>query len=258
MIEGKFNISYIDYEKSFCNLFPLFIEKAQSVNSPGMALKFFVKMGESSLPIILKIMNYMNESEKEMVLLTMIVQFRKQICDILNQFLEGHGLGSAIRIGQIDVVKSDEAIGFSLIAGDVAIDYEELVKSDFINQNIDGYMEKVIHKLGMKGKVFKSAAKRALTAGAKILPGELEKSGIDLLNRADVNGKIADILTNGLMKAGLCMNITSVYLEWKPKADENIVDITSWGQADELGFSAEVEESLMDAVVKYLKESAPV
>jgi len=258
MIEGKFNISFIDYDESFRKLFPKFIEKAESADSPGMVLKFFIKMGESSLPVIIKIMNYMNEAEKEIILLTIIGQFRKQICDILNQFLGRHGLGNAVRIGQIDAVKSDETVGFSLIARDVMINYDELLKSDFVNQNIDGYMDKVIHNRGVRGSIVKETAKMALKIGAKALSNELEKRGADLLNRADVNEKIAGILTDGLKRAGLCMNIKSINLEQKKlESDENIVDMT-FREETRLRFPEEIEESLMDAVVKYLKESISV
>ncbi len=61
------------------------------------------------------------------------------------------------------------------------------------------------------------------------------------------------------MRTGLCMGIKSINLEQKKtESDENIVDMIPQRQETKLRFPEEIEESLMDAVVKYLKESMSV
>lgn len=93
MINGKITITSVDYEKAFrvCsqslyrNVVPWRIRD----------LRYFInKIGTDSLPVVLKIMRYMSDAEKEALMLAIIDSNRIQITEALNKFLADHDFGT--------------------------------------------------------------------------------------------------------------------------------------------------------------------
>ena len=116
MINGKITITSVDYEKSFESLLPKLIQKCGAMENPGSAICFINKMGTDSLPVVLKIMRYMSDAEKETLLLAIIDSNRIRITEALNKFLADHDFGNAVQIGDISAVKMENEEGFSLVA----------------------------------------------------------------------------------------------------------------------------------------------
>lgn len=64
MINARINISEIEYEKSLANLFPIGLEKCRKMENPNLAIRFLLKMGDTSMEAALGILNRMDEKNK--------------------------------------------------------------------------------------------------------------------------------------------------------------------------------------------------
>lgn len=257
MINGRITITDVDYNHCFRSLFPKLIEKSQTIEKPGVAIRFLNKMGNDSMPIVLRIMDNMSGEEKEALLLAIMESNHVQINKALNKYLGGHELGNAIQIGEIHSVKMNDGAGFSLVITNVKIDYNALMKTNLVSRNVDSYVDMVAGKFGAKGAGFlKGATKLALNVGVKAAPEEMEKKAIALINREDINEKLLDVLKEGLEKIGLYLQVKDIVLMQAQEEpyDRNIIEVVS---DDDMKFRLpeSVEESLLDAIVTYLKEN---
>ncbi len=257
MINGKITIASVDYENSIRSLFPKLIQKSGTIENPGLAIRFLNKMGYDSLPIVLKIMEHISDTKKEELLLAVIEANRTWICETLNKFLETCDFGNAVQIDEIHAVKMAEKAGFSLVAIGVKIDYDALLRTDLVSQKIDSYADRVTEKIGGMGAGFlKGAAKFVLRTGARTAPETIEQKAVNLLNKEDNNVKVLKILKEGLEKIGLYLEIKDIVLihvqeeQQNPKVIDEVIDTDMKFQLPE-----SVEESLLDAVAAYLKET---
>ena len=120
-----------------------------------------------------------------------------------------------------------------------------------MEKGIDTYAASMGAKLGLQdGDFLANAAKFILKKGATMMSGQIEKKGVEIINRGDVNKKLANILTGALNKFGLIMTVDRMTLE-----QDDGEDAAPALPQDDTGviFPRNVEESLMDAVVSYLK-----
>ena len=214
-----------------------------------MAVRFINKMGEDSLPIVLNILSLMSQEDKAELMSCIINQFRGRICTAVNSSLDGHGIDGAIQFSGVSAVRVEG--GIRLLATGVTINYKSLAKSELVNKGIDSYANSVGAKLGLQdGDFIASAAKFFLKTGVTVVPGQIEKKGVEIINRKDVNQKLSNMLTGALKKFGLIMTVD--YMTLEQHDSENAAPALP---EDDAGFvfPRNVEESLMDAVVSYLK-----
>lgn len=254
MINGKITITSVDYEKSFQSLLPKLIQKCGDMENPGLAIRFINKMGTDSLPVVLKIMRYMSDAEKEALLLAIIDSNRIQITEALNKFLADHDFGNAVQIGDISAVKMENEEGFSLVATGVKIDYDALLKTRLVSENIDSYADRAAEKFGIGAGFLKLAGRGVLRAGAKAAPGTIEQKAVDLLSKDGNREKVPAVLNEGLEKNGLYLEMNDFVLMHTADegTDPNVIDEV---RDSKLHLPESVEESLLDAVVAYLKET---
>jgi len=256
MVNGKITITSVDYENSFRSLLPKLVQKSKTIENPGLFIRFLNKMGDDSLPIVLKIMGHMSGTEKEELLLAIIESNQVQISEALNKFLINHDFGNAIQINEIHAVKMVSEEGFSLAVTGVKIDYDALLKTNLVSKNIDSYTDIVAEKLGGKGAGFlKGAAKIALYAGAKVAPGTIEQKAVALLNKKENKERVLQVLKEGLEKIGLYLNVKDIDLlhVQQEQSDPSVIDEV---KDKKFQLPESVEESLLDAVVAYLKETS--
>lgn len=255
MISGTIAISDIEYEKCFRSLFPALARKIDAIENPGTAVRFMAKMGDDLLPVMLKIMDYISNEEKEKLFLGMIDLFQEPICTSLNRFLSNQEAGSGIRIGRIGALKEEGGENLFLVITGVSIDYGLLVKTDLVNQNIDAYIDNLPRRTIPGGSsLFKGAAKLALRAGAKVVPEEMERKGIDLLNRQNIKEKVICIISKELKKAGLYLAVQDFSLKEDADTEEEPNGVR---MADDPGKSfklpEEMEEILFNGGAQYLR-----
>jgi len=254
MISGTITISNIEYEKCFQSFFPAAVRKINTIENPAMTLRFINKMEDDLLPVMLKILNYMSDEEKEKLLLGMIDMLEEPICGTLNRFLSNQETKDAIRIGRIGALKEKDTENLFLVITGVRIDYDSLIKTSFVNQNIDAWVNNMSKQAGLKGSGFlREAAKIALRAGVKAAPKEVERKGIDLLNRPDIRERAVSVISEGLKKVGLYLTVRDFSL-----VQETISENQSKNQAEDKlkgGFklSEEMEEILLNVGVRYLR-----
>ncbi len=255
MISGTIVISNIEYEKCFRSFFPDVVRKIDTIENPGTGIRFINKMGDDLLPLMLEILNYISDEEKEKLLLGMIDLFQEPMCKALNRFLGNQEAGSAIHIGRISTLKEEGGENLFLVITGVSIDYSALVKTSLVNQNIDAYMDNLPKRTVPGGsRFFKGAAKLALRAGAKVAPEEMERKGIALLSRPDIKEKVICIISKELEKAGLYLTVQDFSLKEDTDTEEEPDKIRTADDPDK-GFKLpeEMEEILLNGGVRYLK-----
>lgn len=76
-----------------------------------------------------------------------------------------------MQIGEINAVKIENKEGFFLVATGVKIDYDALLKSRLVSENIDSYADRAAEKFGIGAGFLKLAGRGVLRAGAKAAPG---------------------------------------------------------------------------------------
>lgn len=228
MIVATTTVSNIDYEACFAAVLPKMLHKMKNVQNPGFAVRFLQKMGDDSAPILTEILSGMKRQEKNALLVWAGDLLRERICTTLNAALAGHSVGKAIRIGSIDVRSAQTGCGITLIAEDVTLDCKALVSA--VGGGAGGLLSAVV--------------------GA--LPAKAEEQGCRLLNLPAVNEKLRGLMADWLKKNGLVMTVEEVVVS--PAADS-----AQTGSAEKPAGKGELpdelEESLLNAMVKYLKNT---
>ncbi len=182
------------------------MKKTGSMKDPSIAVRFINKMGEGSPPIVLRILSLMSQEEKAELMSCIINQFRGRICATVNSSLNGHGIDGAVQFSGVSAVRVED--GIRLLATGVTINYKTLAKSELVEKVIDAYVDSVEARLGLQDRDFiASAAKSFLKTGATVMPGQIEKKGVEIINRKDVNQKLSNMLTGALKKFGLIMTV---------------------------------------------------
>ena len=252
MIKCRITVSKVNYEESFRRLFPLIMKKTASMPDPGMAVRFINRMGEDSLPIVLSILSLMEESDKAALMASIVNQFRGHICASVNRHLKEYELGRALELGPIGASSRGEVI--DLTAEGLKVDYRVLVESDAVQKGVDAYADKLGSKIGLDdGSIFSDMGKWALKKAAAFAPGQIEKKGIEIMSRSDVNAKLTETLSGALSKIGIWLTIDSITLE------RDDTRAAAPAPEDDAGFKLPlgVEESLIDSVATYLKSVKP-
>lgn len=251
MIKGKITLSGVNYGESIKNLFPLIMEKLSAIQDPNVVVRFLNRLGENALPIALDILAPLPEEEKVGIVAAAVNQFQGRICTAANGLLKDNSLDSAIRLVTVSAETHNKGLEFLVYCTDP--NYRAIAESKLAEKLITGYVDGLGEKMGFHGGGFLgNAAKSVLKMSIKTALGQMGKKGPDIICRKDVNRKISDLLSDGLCKFGLVATVESVELEQDIPAD-----MASVIPEENAGFSLskEIEESLMDAVVSYLKRA---
>lgn len=256
MINARMDISHIDYEKSLANLFPAGMKKCSEIENPGMAVRFLKKMGESSMTAALGIMNLMTQKGKGELLCALVNLYRLEIQTALAAYLKENELGKNVRLGDIFLFQDLEG-HLALSVYDIKINYSGLAdnaqvqnKIKDIAGNMVGNAGSMISKIGWLKEAAADGAGLAAKAAAKLAPDEVEKLGISVLEKPQNKKKLLAWMDKILAEKGLCLTLEDCIFsqEQSPKEQHtNVLEI------EKVGFSEELEEELMNAVVRYLK-----
>lgn len=227
MIVGTITVKKIDYEACFASVFPKMIRKMQNMKDSGLVIRFLQKMGDNSAPILTDILSGMKQEDKNALLVWAGDLLEDRVCATLNDTLAGHDVGKAVKIGSIDIRAAETGCGITMIARDVDLDYKTLV--------------------GAVG----GGAGSLLSAVVGILPAKAEEQGCRLLNLPAVNEKFRGLIADWLKKNGLVMSVEEIVIS--PAADEPQQNAGKPAGKPEI--PDELEDCLLDAVVKYLKDT---
>lgn len=231
MFSGKVTIERVDYERSLQELFPVLLEKSESAELPMLIRKVLNKMNGDLLPVLLKLIGYMSENEKEALLLWALNNYKEQIISWLMQLLHDQNLSDAVRFEKISIVKTEGSAGFTLEAFDVQLDFDAL----------------------------KNSTQWFLFGPLKYVEKYAPGIGLPIFNNRCVNAISVDALTIFLQKKGLYLKIRDIVLV-QNKKDARLHDTKIVGMETndmQIGFKLpeKIEDSLLDAVINYLKDT---
>lgn len=228
MFSGKVEIESVDYDRTLRGLFPVLLENKESDKLPMVIRKVLNKMDGDLLPVLLKLIGNMSETEKETLLLWALDNYKEQIINWLMQLLRDNNLGDAVRFEEINLVKTEGIVGFTLEALDVRLDYDALKRyTQWSLLGLLKYVEKPIGRFAFNSQL--------------------------------INGIPVGFLSDFLQKKGLYLKIRDIVLvQNKWDARLHAPDIASMeindGQTG-LKLPEAIEDILIDTVVNYLKDT---
>lgn len=248
MLTGTITIGKIDYEKSFRALFPILMEKLESMEDKNLAVRFLIKMGEESVTAVVGILNKM-EGKQEMFC-QLINSYASEIVSKINEFLEKDEVGKHIQIAGLKLIQNGSDM--ILKVERVDIDYKELVESPAIQEKIN---QAAGEKTRGLGNIFQKAAEknagRLASATVKVLSNDLEKIGLNILQLEEVKRKILMTAEQGMEEKGIFLELVDFMLE---ESENSVEEITALEQKEENFVLNDFEEKVLDAVTTYLKE----
>lgn len=247
MLRAKIKIGRIDYEKSFAELFPEVQKKLAGIESENAAVRFLRKMGNSSMTAVLGIMGFLGEREKQEILCVLANMYAGEIEGKLNEALQNDEIGKYIRISGISIGQST-AGELEVIAEQVEIDYRGLVQNPTVQQKIGEAAGGMTRGLGAFQRFASNNAGPLARAAALVMPSEVEKIGLNILQKEENKRRIRDLAEKTLAEKGIWLTLKD--MELQPVTGEAEPQRKT---APKSVFSRELEEKLMDAVVEYLK-----
>lgn len=221
MLSASIKISDINYEKTFQNIFPMIREKIKSTESKNMIIRFFKKLDDAALPVLLGIMNHLPEDIKNELLVLCLDTYSSKIQEKLNEGLEKNSYGKYMNVGRVLIVQEGNFL--YLWIGQVQVDYKGLVK------------EKLTGKLGSFVSFF---------AGEK-----LENIALDMLESEISKKKLMELTKDALDKYGIVMDLTDIQLIKDKEESGDYIEAEP-----HLVLSERMENAIMDALAGYLKD----
>lgn len=256
MICAEIRIKKIQYEKSFQRLFPMGIEKCRKMENPNLAVRFLLKAGDASMTAALGILNLTDQKSKDELLRRLANLYSRELQSAMNALLQKDELGKNIRVGDIYMTQDLEG-RLSFIGQNIQVDYSGLVKNETIKRKIGDYASKSVKqsKLGGLDLLRKFAADGAnLAAGvaAELVPQEVEKKVLSVMNRDENKGKLISMAEQVLKERGLFLKLEDFAFVQEKNPGLRDADMEN-AKAEKFELSPETEEGILDAVAGYLK-----
>lgn len=253
MITVKIDIGTIDYEKNFKELFPVAMKKLEMVENKNLALRFLMKMGEASMTAVLGILGRLDERAKGEILCGIIRLYGQEIVSRLNETLEKDEIGRNIHITQILLLQNGEEM--ELYAYGAKINYRGLLDNQDIQKKVKDAAENMVQGLGVGGLFQETIGNNVgilAKAAARIAPGEVERIGLNVLQKQNVKRQILALCEKAMRDKGVWLDLIDFSLEQTDPKQEIMAPIQEDAESVHL-FSEELEEKILNAVVDYIK-----
>lgn len=221
MLSISIEISNIDYEKTFRQVFPVVKDKIGSMESKNLVIRLFQKLDDAALPVLLGVMMRLPEDTKNELLVQCLNAHSCKIKEKLNEELVKSAYGKHLTVGCVSAVCRNDNV--YLWIGQAKVNYKTLVK------------EKVGGKLG------------GIVASLPI--EKLEKMGIELLWTDENKLKLMKLAKSTLDKYGFAMELDDIQLVQEKEEPVDAVE----GEIH-LELSDKMETDILDALAGYLKD----
>jgi len=257
LIYAEIVIKEIQYEKSFENLFPMGIEKCRKMENPNLAVRFLLKLGDSSMTAALGILNLTDKQSKNELLCGLANLYGQEIQSALNALLQKDELGKNIRIGDIYMAQGRGG-HLSFMARNIRVNYSGLAKNDTFKQKLGDYASGLVKKSKLGGgellqKIAAGGASLAAEVAAEIVPREVEKKVLSIMNKAENKGRLLKMAEQVLGEKGLCLKLEDFTFVQENAQDSQGFVAEEGEKERKFELSPETEEGLLNAVAGYLK-----
>lgn len=221
MISVNIKVVDIEYERTFQQIFPLLKEKFGAVESKNLLIRLFQKLNDAALPVLLGIMERLQEDTKDELLAICLNTYSGRICEMLNAEMAKHPYGKFLKIGRVFTVQEREAL--YLWIGQIQVDYKGLAK------------EKVTGKMGQVV---------SLHVGEK-----LEKFALELLWTEESRQKLIELAQGALGKYGFAMGLADIQMMKDTKEYGDFIE-----EEAHLTLTDGMETDILDALAGYLRD----
>lgn len=245
MIDIYFTINAIDYEATFQTVFPTVLNKCKQAESNNMLLRLLAKLDEIAEPVLQGIMRYLPQDIRDEFLCQCVNSFGPTLTEKLNAFLQTNNWGKNFVLGAVQVTRNEGKI--LLIAENVRVDYKALLETDAAQDKIEGVVANFAGN-GLLAKLAAKAAKGALKAAGEMAPDELEKAGMILLRRPDIQEKLLNMIGGALNHRGIAVTLSEISVE---QAASDMLPQVYVQQ--KFSLSPELEDALLSALAEYLR-----
>ena len=227
-----FEIERIDYEKSIENLLPHIVDKCKASERPSELKKFIAKLDSDAVPIAKKLMNYLDQTARDQIIIALIEPYCDRLVQVANSRLEEMLAGKYVVIGGFT---GKDLPGPQLILGatQVRINYDGLINSPLLS-----------------GGILSGAVKFAIQMAS---PATIEKQAINLLTSNMIKPKMLSAFSEALQKMGLIVTLQDMIIQEETGAEQPGITKTDEGVIPD-----SVEDLLMDAVIAWMKDNGSV
>lgn len=257
MIHVRINISEIDYEKSFANLFPMGMQKCRKMENSNLAVRFLLKTGDASMAAALGILNLMDEKSKGELLFELVNLYCREILSALDGLLQKDELGRNICIGDIYMAQDSEG-RLSLIGRNIKVDYSGLMKNNSVKQKIGDYAGKTIKKTIFGGsdtlrKVVEETAGSVAEFAVGVAPDMAEKKVLSVMNKEENKNRLLHMAEQVLEERGLCVRLEDFVFVQEMCSEIQDKAVVEEAKERKFELSPALEEELLNAAAGYLK-----
>ena len=241
MIEAVVAIASVEYEASFCQLFPRLMEGVERWHGTPVLPRLLRDLGSELQPIGLELLDRMPRQDKDALLLYLAETFEDQWAGKLREALAASPYGAYVQFGAIRAGRTEEG-QLCLRAEDVAIDYKTLAASGSIGQAVSRAMDR---RTGadLAGRLLQGG----LGLAAKLSSNEgLEDKLLALLRRPETQKRIVSSLEGALRKNGVLLTLGEVRFAQTARG-------TSPVRRAKPPFPPELDAAVAGAVAAYLR-----
>lgn len=245
MIDIYFTISAIDYEATFQTVFPAVLNKCKQADASNVLLRLLAKLDETAEPVLQGIMRYFPQNIKDEFLCQCVNSFGPTLTEKLNAFLQTNSWGKNFVLDAVQVTRNEGKI--LLIAENVRADYKALLETDAVQDKVEEVVANFAGN-GLLAKLAAKAAKGALKAAGEMAPEELEKAGMILLRRPDIQERLLDMIGSALIHRGIAVTLSEISVE------QSASDMLPQAYVQQkFSLSPELEDALLNALAEYLR-----
>ena len=245
MIDIYFTISDIDYEAALRAVFPTVLNKCKQAESNNVLLRLLAKLDKTAEPVLQGIMRYLPQDLRDEFLCQCANSFSLTLTEKLNAFLQPNSWGKNFVLGAVRVTRNEGKI--LLVAENVRADYKALLETDAVRDKVEGVVANFTGN-GLLAKLAAKAAKGALKAAGEMAPEELEKAGMILLRRPDIQEKLLDMIGGALNHRGIAVTLSEISVE------QAASDMLPQGYVQQkFSLHPELEDALLNALAEYLR-----
>lgn len=252
MFDVKVKVDDIDYEKSFCSLFPQLYTICSNAKTDHLLVRFLNKMGDASIPVIVGILRLLTEKCKGELLCDLINSFDMECVDALNSLLIQDKLGQCFQCSGISM-KQDDSTAVSITLTGVVVKYDMLLQNDFIREKIVDHICNTMGGFFGNDLVEKFAERGTnyVTSLVNTMPNVSEKIILSILEQEKARRTLLCLAEKELNESGICFSLGDVSIQ-QSNSPEQTHNASEHGM---IKLSWQLEEALLDSISTYLKST---
>lgn len=249
MLEAKITIDSINYEQTLGSLFQLIMQKLEGVETKSFAVRLLLRMGEEARTAALGILKHLDQTEKNEIICGIVNRYASDISGKINQQLSEKALGEAIRFQELTAVCTEDAM--ILHAAHIEADYQKILSNPAVQGKINETAGKKVSWLGgCAQRLAEHHAGKLARAAAYAAPEHVERVTLHYLQQEEHKASIRTAVEKAISGKGIALSLQDMEIV----SSETDIGVLENSAPEQDLFSNRWEDSLLEAIVAYLKE----